>query len=201
MLRKVRLYGGLAKFLNSRCFDLEVQNPAEAIRLLLANFPELEVHMSKNFYKIIVEDFAIDLEDLALPCGQGDIKIIPVIGGAGGVGRIIAGVALIAFAVVTAGAGLFGLGLGLGLTTALGIGAIGASLVLGGVAQLISPVPTTGGSGADNRDDEDDPRKSFSFSGIQNTSRQGTVVPIVYGEVITGSIVISSGVDTINLPA
>jgi predicted phage tail protein len=195
MLRKVRLYGGLAKFLNSRCFDLEVQNPAEAIRLLLANFPELEVHMSKNFYKIIVEDFAIDLEDLALPCGQGDIKIIPVIGGAGGVGRILAGVALIAFAVVTAGIGLIATSL------AFSIGTIGASLVLGGVAQLISPVPTIGGSGADNKNDEDDPRKSFSFSGIQNTSRQGTVVPVVYGEVITGSIVISSGVDTINLPA
>jgi len=200
MLRKVRLYGGLAKFLNSRCFDLEVQNPAEAIRLLLANFPELEVHMSKNFYKIIVEDFAIDLEDLALPCGQGDIRIIPVIGGAGGVGKIILGVALIAASIFIPGAAAIGFGLTFGAIS-FGVGALGAALILGGVAQLVSPVPATGGPGVNNRDDEDDPRKSFSFSGIQNTSRQGTVVPIVYGEVITGSIVISSGVDTINLPA
>ena len=36
----------------------------------------------------------------------------------------------------------------------------------------------------------------FSFSGIQNTSRAGVAVPVVYGEIITGSVTISAGVDT-----
>ena len=49
-------------------------------------------------------------------------------------------------------------------------------------------------------DPEDDPRISFSFSGIQNTSRAGTPIPIVYGEILTGSVVISAGVDTNQIP-
>jgi hypothetical protein len=71
---------------------------------------------------------------------------------------------------------------------------VGASLVLGGVAQLLTPVPTL--STPSTADTEKDPRKSYSFSGIQNTSRQGTPVPIVYGETLVGSIVISAGIDT-----
>ena len=43
---------------------------------------------------------------------------------------------------------------------------------------------------------EEDPRLSFSFGGVQNTSRAGTPVPIVYGEIITGSVVISAAIDT-----
>jgi predicted phage tail protein len=48
---------------------------------------------------------------------------------------------------------------------------------------------------------EKDPRKSYSFSGIQQTSRQGTPVPIVYGETLVGSVVISAGVDTVQVAA
>ena len=44
--------------------------------------------------------------------------------------------------------------------------------------------------------DEEDPRISFSFSGVQNTSRAGTSHPIVYGEIFTGSVLISAGIDT-----
>ena len=45
-------------------------------------------------------------------------------------------------------------------------------------------------------EDDKDPRVSFSFSGVQNTTRAGTSVPIVYGEIVTGSVVISAGIDT-----
>jgi predicted phage tail protein len=74
---------------------------------------------------------------------------------------------------------------------------IGASLALGGVAQLLTPMPTVP-QGADT---QDDPRKSYSFSGIQNTSRQGVPVPIVYGETVVGSVVISAGIDTVQVVA
>ena len=43
---------------------------------------------------------------------------------------------------------------------------------------------------------EQDPRLSFNFSGIQNTSRAGVAVPVIYGEVLTGSVVISAGIET-----
>ncbi len=44
-----------------------------------------------------------------------------------------------------------------------------------------------------------DPQASYSFSGTQNTSRQGVPIPLVYGEMIVGSIVISAGVDTVQV--
>jgi len=74
-----------------------------------------------------------------------------------------------------------------GIGTALS--AVGASLVLNGVSEMLFPstIPDM---------PEDDPRISFSFSGIQNTSRAGTAHPIVYGEIVTGSVVISAGIDT-----
>ena len=68
---------------------------------------------------------------------------------------------------------------------------VGASLALSGVADLLTPVPKT-----PDFSSEQDPRLSFKFSGLQNTSRAGTPVPIVYGEIFTGSVVISAGVDT-----
>jgi predicted phage tail protein len=119
---------------------------------------------------------------------------VPVVAGAGAVGRILAGIAIIAFAIVTAGAGIAGLGLGFSASTAISIGLVGASLVIGGVAQLLTPTPSTS-------KDEGDPRKSFSFSGIQNTSRAGVPVPVVYGETLVGSVVISAGIDIVQVSA
>ena len=68
---------------------------------------------------------------------------------------------------------------------------LGAALVLSGVSDMLFPVPKP----REFRSEED-PRLSFSFSGAQNTSRAGTPVPLVYGTMITGSVVISGAVDT-----
>jgi len=207
MEREVRLYGPLAKFIGQRSFMAEVSNAAEALRMLIYQFPGLEQHMADQHYKVIVDGYESDLEELHSPVSQ-TIRFVPVIGGAGGVGKIIAGVALIAFAVVTAGAGLIaGVGLGFGLGTAVSIGAVGASLILGGVSQLLSPTPQIGDFGpvsmgggrrrqTTTEGSELDPQESYSFSGIQNTSNVGTPVPLVYGETVVGSIVLSAGLDT-----
>ena len=197
MLREIRVYGRLAKFLGRRVLRADVANAAEAVRFLLANFPQLERHMSDQHYRVSVGSYDLATDELHDPAGQQQIKIVPVLAGAGAVGRIIAGVALIALTIATGGfggaaIGLFGTG-----TLALGtVGmAIGASLVLGGVAQLLTPVPQMP-TGANT---EQDPRKSYSFSGIQQTSRQGVPVPIVYGETLVGSVVISAGIDTVQV--
>lgn len=92
-------------------------------------------------------------------------------------------------------AGAIGYGTAVGIINA-GIG-IGASLVLGGVAQLLTPVPKI----PTGKNSDKDPRKSYSFSGVQNTSRQGVPVPIVYGETLVGSVVISAGIDTVQVTA
>ena len=83
-------------------------------------------------------------------------------------------------------------GLPIAGTLATKIGLLGGALVLGGVAQLLTPTPEI----PQGPDTVQDPRKSFSFSGVQNTSRGGTPVPIVYGKTLTGSVVISAGIDT-----
>lgn len=193
MLRTIRIYGRLAKFLKRRKFHAEVATAAEAVRFLLANFPKLEPELAKGHYRVSVGGYDLAEGELHDPAGQQEIKIVPVVAGAGAVGRIIAGVALIALSVVTAGFGGLVLG-GVALeTVAIGIG---ASLVLGGVAQLLTPVPQTVGPGSTS-DTQKDPRKSYSFSGIQQTSRANVPVPIVYGETLVGSVVISAGIDTV----
>ena len=203
MLRKIKLYGKLAKFIGHRVLEADVASAAEAVRFLLANWPELEAHMSDQHYRVTVGTYDLTIDELHDPAGAAPISFVPVVAGAGAVGRILAGVAIIAFAIVTAGAGLIpGLGLGFGTSTAISIGLVGASLVLGGVAQLLTPVPKVP-KGANNsgKDTDDDPRKSYSFSGIQNTSRQGVPVPIVYGETVVGAVTISAGIDTVQVAA
>ena len=97
------------------------------------------------------------------------------------------------------GAGLFGTtsafgaaaGTGIGTTIGTALSAVGATMVLGGVSGMLFPQPQE-----PDFSSEGDPRISFNFSGTQNTSRAGTPVPIVYGEIFTGSVVISAAIDT-----
>jgi len=161
-----------------------VQSPAEAVRWLLANWPELQAHMMGQFYEVRGDGELLEAELLPFPVADGGtITITPVISGSGTTGRIIAGVALIGLSLAVPGMTLFGTALN---TPILGVG---ASLVLGGVAQLLTPTP---------RIDEGikgNPKvgASYVFSGVTNTSRQGVPVPACYGEPIVGSVVISAG--------
>lgn len=207
MFRVIKVYGKLAKHLGQRSFKAAVKTPAEAVRFLLANFPDLRNVISEGDYKVTVGRNQLQIgsqpEQLHYPSASFEaIRIVPVVAGAGGgTGSILAGVGLIAAAILLGpvGGGFLGLGanvLGgtftLGASASLAVGAIGTALVLGGVSQLLTPTPTIS-QGADSAND---PRRSYSFSGIQNVSRQGIPVPIIYGEVFTGSIVISAGINT-----
>jgi predicted phage tail protein len=186
-MRTVRIYGQLAEFVGQSTFEVAISTTAEAVRFLVANFPAIEAHMAQQRYQVRAGSMEIIEENLHHPVGSGEtIEIVPVIAGAGPVGRIILGAVLIVASFFIPGAALFGIGLA---PIALGIG---ASLVLGGVAQLLTPTPQT------NLDATKDPRtiESFSFSSIQNVSRQGLPVPIGYGETIVGSIVIGAGLNS-----
>jgi predicted phage tail protein len=196
-MREIRIYGALAKFLKRRVFRAEVASAAEAVRFLIANFPQVEKHIANQHYRVSLGQRDLDIEEIHDPAGQQVIKIVPVLAGAGAVGRIIAGVALIALASIVTFGTLGGV-VAAGVLNSMVFG-VGVSLVLGGVAQLLTPVPKM--STANNNTSDSDPRKSYGFSSIQNTSRQGTPVPIVYGEVITGSIVISAGIDIAQVAA
>ena len=194
MLRKIKLYGELAKFVGHKEFEVKAETVGKAVSFLIHNFPEIEAYMSPKKYQVKVGDYDIDEKEIHHPVGGQDIHFIPVISGAGrGLGKFIVGAVLIGIAVATGGTSL-SLGFG-GFSGGLGISAmlgnIGLGLTLMGVSEMLFPLPKP-----PDFSSEEDPQLSFSFSGVQNTSRAGTPVPIVYGEIFTGSVVISAGVDT-----
>ena len=137
--------------------------------------------MADQHYRVTLGDRDLELDEIHEPSGQQVVMITPVIAGAGAAGRILAGVALIAASFIP----------GVGALAVSALFGLGTSLVLGGVAQLLTPIATLP-TGADS---SKDPRKNYSFSGVQNTSRMGTPVPVIYGETIVGSVVISAGID------
>ena len=197
MLKKVRLYGDLADFVGHKQLDAVINTSADAVRFLITNFPGLEAHMNDRHYKIISNKYEVSEEHLHSPIGKKGVSIVPVISGAGGgTGKFLLGAALIAGAFLVPGSALvFGKGFGAslakaGFMTKAAIG-IGGALALKGVSVMVFPLPDI-----PEFSNEEDPRISFSFSGIQNTSRAGTSIPLCYGEIVTGSVVISAGIDT-----
>jgi len=204
-MKVVKVYGELKKRLGQGRFELDVATPAEAIRALCANFPGLQKWIINSEqdgigYKVKVgrEDIGEDnLEELHYPWSERDVfSITPVISGAGrGWGKIIVGALLVTAAIVFAPAGMGFMGLGAGGTSAFTMGAaassfigsVGAAMMLNGVAEMLSPVP--------KMPEDPEQLQSFSFSGIVNTSKIGSPVPIAYGRVFVGSSVISSGLD------
>ena len=199
MLRKLKLYGELAEFVGHKEFEIQVDSLAKAVSFLVNNFPQIEKYMNPKYYQVKVCNYVIDKDEIHHPIGQEDIHFIPVITGAGrGLGKILLGAALIAGAffmpIAVPYAPLsFSLKTGFvgGSLLAKSMVYLGSALVLSGVSDMLFPVPKP-----KEFKSEQDPQLSFSFSGTQNTSRAGTPVPIVYGEIITGSVVISGAVDT-----
>ena len=205
MLRKIKLYGELAEFVGHKEFEVKADTLAHAVSFLVNNFEGIDKFMNPKYYQVKVGNYAIDESEVHHPIGKEDIHFTPVITGAGrGFGRILLGAALIGLAFIPfAGSGT-GLGMLFGKGPVFGIhklgqvgmlskalAGVGGALVLSGVSEMLFPLPKF-----DDFDSEGDPRLSFSFNGIQQTNRAGTPVPIVYGEIFTGSVVISASVDT-----
>ena len=199
MLRKLKLYGELAEFVGHKEFEIEVNSLPKAISFLINKFPQVEPHMNPNYYHVKIGDYEICEEEIHHPIGQQDIHIIPVIAGSGGLGRALFGAAMIGLAFATGGAS-FSFTSGLTFSSSVLGGAfvaksmvyLGGYLVLSGVSEMLFPLPKP-------TEREDDPRVSFNFAGTQNTTRAGTPIPIVYGEIFTGSVLISGAIDTVQV--
>ena len=216
-MKVVKVYGALRKKLGQCRFEFEAETPAQALKALCANFPWLTKWLLDSerdgvSYRVTIGKEKLSDQTagaLALPWSEKEVfSITPIVAGAGrGGGQIALGIGLIAFAIVAGPAvAAFGSvatgpvatgfavqsGFVLGSAAATAIGSIGASLVLGGIAQALSPTPQISSL---ERGKEAARLESFSFSGIVNTSQQGLPVPIAYGRVFTGSGVISSALD------
>lgn len=206
MLRTVVLHGALsAQFGPS--FELDVKSPVEAVRALIVQLRGFRQAFREGHYRVLksrehVAD-TLDLDEMKLRLGRArEIHIVPVLAGsASGWGKILAGVAIIGLAI----AAPYALGMAGGLSATFGgisaigfsgisfgsIAGFGALTALSGVSQMLSPTPTlTGGSASVDR------KESFLFGSAQNVTAQGGPVPLVFGEFVTGSVVVSSGLST-----
>ena len=209
-MRTVKLYGELAEFTGRKEIVADIADVGESVRMLMANFAGIDRHMAEREYVVCVGNTSIGVDEINDPIGVEEILITPVIAGAGGnTGRTILGIALIATAVVaTSGtailtAPVFTAGTAATATAAAIpatfsgmalLGKVGMLLVLSGIAGMLTPTP-------DIPQDTEDPRKSFNFSGITTTSAAGVPGPIVLGRTITGSVVVSAGIDTVQVDA
>jgi len=195
MSTEIKLYGHLKEATGRSSFKAKVSNTAEAVRFLIANFPTLEHEMANQYYRVSVNNVDIDKTELHNPIGIAEIKIVPVIAGSGrGFGKILLGAALIglAFLMPAAPNGLTLMeGIKAGSFAKVGLitksmAYVGAYLVLSGIADLFTPAVEP---------EADDPL-SANFSNAINTTLATVPIPILYGECITGSVVISAGIDT-----
>ena len=147
----IRLLGEAGRRFGRR-FQLAVKTPAEALRALCVQIPALRQYLLDSgekgvAWRVVTEHAdGLDEEQLLWPMSK-RMVLAPIPTGRGGVGKIVAGVALVAAAIVFAplGAGFLGLGAGvaggfLGVTSAA-IGTLGLGVIFSGVADLLTPTP------------------------------------------------------------
>ena len=193
MLKKIKVYGTLRKFLGQAEFEVDLNTPREALSFLKCNFEGIEKHMSEQIYTIQCGAKVIT-EDLLNFCSQDDIRIIPVVHG-NFFGIILRAIGL--FGGGTIG-GLFGGGLLSTLITST-LTSIGTSMLVDGVTSLLSPQQNNLSPTGQDSLDPAALASNYSFTGLTNISRAGVPVNLVYGEILVGSIVVSNGVDTVQV--
>ncbi len=184
MLTRVILDGVMGNRFG-REWELEVNSAPEALRMIDANKPGFMQWIRANLpiydrYRVVCkyEDGkveALDGDSYVLSRRIAEIRFVPIPVGAGAVGRIIIGIIIIAANWLT------------GYNNPQ-LYAMGASMILGGVIEALTPMPKLqkkkDGSGASTASDY--------FNGPMNTAGQGVPVPIIYGRVLAGSQAVSA---------
>tara|TARA_R100000734_G_C3235196_1_gene41769 strand:- start:1 stop:576 length:576 start_codon:yes stop_codon:yes gene_type:complete len=187
MLKKITVYGKLRKFLGKSEFYADINSPREAFSFLFCNFKNLEEHMKEQLYVVTVGAKKITSDLLDIQTNQ-DIKIIPVVHG--NFFSIVLGFAVKYFAkeyiknvIIKQVVTYFAM-----------------KLIMDGVNNMLSPQEDT--RNRDTGQDSLDPSAlatNYSFTGLTNISNSGVPLNIAYGEILVGSIVVSNGVDTIQV--
>ncbi|MBR9956434.1 tail assembly protein [Cronobacter sakazakii] len=192
-LKTVRLYGALgARF--GRVHRLVIASPAEACRALSVILPGFEQYMQTAHlrglrFAVFRGKKNIGQDELKHNSGEENIRIAPVIAGSkrGGVLQTILGAVLVVGALAL---GPVGIGAIAG-STAMSIGLMGGSMMIGGVVQMLSPQP----GGLASRQDPDN-APSYAFGGPVNTTAMGNPVGLLYGEREIGGAIVSAGIYT-----
>ena len=208
-LHTIHLHGHLgAKY--GRTHRLAVDSPAEAVRALSFRWPDLPKTIEEGYYRLMRRGGQgrckreYDKDELLCRLGDEpcDFHIIPVPAGAkrGGVGKMILGAVIMVAAVVaspfTGGASL---GAAMSATAFAGISygsitAFGAAMFFTGISQYFQPSMKTNYESPDQR-------ASYQLGGQVNQTSQGGPVPLAFGRIRVGTVVVSAGLTTEEVPA
>lgn len=153
--------------------------------------PGFRQKLNDGWYQIRIAGQDVDETSLSArlhePLPEGAIiHIVPRMAGAksGGFFQVVLGAALIAVAWWNP--------LGwLGAAAVSGMYAAGAGMVLGGVAQMLAPKAKMPSS-----KQTDNGKQNTYFSSLDNLVAQGNALPVLYGEMLTGSRTISQEIST-----
>ncbi len=186
----VRFYGSLKQF--GAEFRLDCQTTAEIVQALTSQIPKLRQFIQQGLFTVRVGRDYFDNRYLEQGLSHklkddATVHFTPVLKGSkrGGLFGVIAGVAIIAGAIALGP--LAGI---ISTNAAWIVGSVGASLLLGGVAQMLTKMPEM------KMDTEKEKKQSTAFSNLSNMTAQGKPVPLAYGLIRTGSMIISQGVET-----
>ena len=201
----VRFYGSLKQFGSE--FNLDCKTPAEVVHALTSQIPKLRQFIQQGLFTVRVGREYLDNRYLEQGLSQklkdnSTVHFTPTLKGSkrGGVFGVIAGTVLIAGALAL---GPLGLG-AIGATAAMMVGGLGASMLLGGVAQMLTKMPamrgvTPTGAVKTESSNKEEKKQSTSFSNLSNMVAQGKSMPLAYGLIRTGTLVISQGVETMDV--
>lgn len=185
-----------------RQFKLAVKTPAEAVRALCTQIPGLRQYLFESTengiaWRAVTEHpDGLEEEQLHWPLSKRFV-LAPIPVGKGSTGKIIAGVALVAFAVFVPAIAAGGAPWLFGMTNFTAIGMVGGALIFSGVADLLTPTPKMPnvaagpggiGTGATQGRSREEQGRSFTFDKSNANTQQGEVVPVLYGERIIGSL-------------
>jgi predicted phage tail protein len=175
MIRKIKLYGPLKKLCGVKEFEADVSNVDQVFSFIKVNYPNCQQHLTEACYSVVMNDVDITFANLIIK-GEGDVKVIPLISGN-----------FFSVFLTTLFSGFLN-------PAVTGTKALLQALAVGGlsfVASLLAPVPTTTGT---------DPQvESFLSNQTANTTKAGGAAPLVFGECLVGSVVISAGADTVEV--
>ncbi|EOC0077698.1 tail assembly protein [Cronobacter turicensis] len=190
-LTRIELGGALARQFG-KTHHRAVKTTAEAVRALCCTIPGFEKFLNTSkqrglAYHVFRGRKNLGINELGFPVNGEVIRIVPVIIGSknSGLFQTILGAVIVTVAVL---AGPAGWGAISG-SAAWNIGALGASMAIGGIVQMLSPQMT----GLASKQDADN-RASYAFGGVTNTASQGYPVPLLYGKRRIGGAIISAGI-------
>ncbi|EAO5465825.1 tail assembly protein [Citrobacter werkmanii] len=186
VMTNIKLSGSLAKMFG-RAHQRLISTPREVFRALSVTVPGFEKYLNTSkarglTYAVMVGKRNISESDLDFPNAGQEIRIVPVIMGSkrSGILQTILGAALVAVSIWMPGVSIAASNM---------MFAAGASMALGGIAQMLSPQP----GGLASKQDADN-KASYAFGGVTNTTAQGNPVPLAYGKRRIGGAIISAGI-------